>query len=155
MQSAAAATCCPTSAELSSSEPRGVLCPLLPVLPLLLKPHLHSLLSLQSTPAGCSIQLLYPRNKQTKHPRVMRPPLGIDTVKGALCIDVGLTIIEGKERKGGKMEIWREELWSDGVDWAVCCWWGDERWQDKTPISDSGDETTTFWVIVLRVLLWT
>lgn len=29
----------------------------------------------------------------------MRPPLGIDTVKGALCIDVGLTIIEGKGKK--------------------------------------------------------
>lgn len=60
---------------------------------------------------------------------------------------------KGKEKEG-KMEIWREELWSDGVDWAVCCCWGEKRWQDKTLISDSGNETTTFWVIVLRVVVW-
>lgn len=29
----------------------------------------------------------------------MRPPRGIDTVKGAWCIDVGLTIIEGTGKK--------------------------------------------------------
>lgn len=46
----------------------------------------------------------------------MRPPLGIDTVKGALCIDVGLTIIEGKGEK--RREKWRyEERSSDLMEW--------------------------------------
>jgi len=39
----------------------------------------------------------------------MRPPLGIDTLKGAVRIDVGLTFLlrerkRKKERKGGDVE---------------------------------------------------
>lgn len=60
---------------------------------------------------------------------------------------------KGKEKEG-KEEIWREELWSDGVDWAVRCCSSEKRWQDKTLISDSGSEITTFWGIVLWVVVW-
>lgn len=53
-------------------------------------------------------------------------------------------LLRERERKGGKGEIWREQLWSDGVDWAVWCCLSEKRWQDKTLISDSGNEITTF-----------
>lgn len=46
----------------------------------------------------------------------MRPPLGIDTVKGAVRIDVGLTIIERKEKKGRQRGRYGEKR-SDLMEW--------------------------------------
>lgn len=46
----------------------------------------------------------------------MRPPLGIDTVNGALRIDVGLTIIEGKGMKRREKLRYGERS-SDLMEW--------------------------------------
>lgn len=46
----------------------------------------------------------------------MRPPLGIDTVKGALRIDVESTIIERKEKKRREKRRYGEKS-SDLMEW--------------------------------------
>lgn len=95
----------------------------------------------ESSPACCSIQLLWPSSKQTKHPRVMRPPLGIPRWKEPRVLMWDWPLFKEGNEKDGRREIWEEELWSDGVDWAVGCL---IEKSDKTAIGDSGYEITTF-----------
>lgn len=78
---------------------------------------------LMSTLSGCSIQLLQQRNKQTKQPGVVRPPLGTGSEKEAPCIDVRMIITE---RKRKDLTEWIELL----IEWEEkkVTWQNPDQW---------------------------
>lgn len=101
-----------------------------------------ALLSLQSTPAGCTIQLLQPRYKQTKHPRVMRPPLGwpIERSPSVLMWDWPL-LSE------------REKIWWSGLSRPPPMEW--KKVTRQNPDQWLGRWDNHLWrSIVLRLVIW-
>lgn len=68
------------------------------------------------------------------------------SLKEAPRIDARMTIIEGGRKDLMEwIELLIERGWGGG---------GGEGDKTKTPISDSGSEINTFWVIVLGMVVW-